>query len=170
MPPNSDAEPLALFRTLAVHPELAARMRPLGAAILAHGTVEPRLREVMIERTCALCGAEYEWGVHATAFAAAVGLSEEQLASTARGRAADDVWSAVERAVFRLADELHETSDVSGELFAELGRHFTAAQILELVITSGWYHTISYVISAARVQLEPWAVRFPGARADHAVE
>jgi alkylhydroperoxidase family enzyme len=99
-----------------------------------------------------------------------VGLSEEQLASTARGRAADDVWSAVERAVFRLADELHETGDVSGELFAELERHFTAAQILELVITSGWYHTISYVISAARVQLEPWAVRFPGAGADHAVE
>jgi alkylhydroperoxidase family enzyme len=170
MPPNSNAEPLALFRTLAVHPELAARMRPLGAAILAHGTVEPRLREVMIERTCALCGAEYEWGVHATAFAAAVGLSEEQLASTVRGRAADDVWSAVERAVFQLADELHETSDVSGELFAELERHFTAAQFLELVITSGWYHTISYVISAARVQLEPWAARFPEARADHAVE
>ena len=31
MPPDSGAEPLRLFRTLAVHPELAARMRPLGA-------------------------------------------------------------------------------------------------------------------------------------------
>jgi alkylhydroperoxidase family enzyme len=170
MPPNSDADPLLLFRTLAVHPELAARMRPLGAAILAHGTVAPRLREVMIQRTCALCGAEYEWGVHAVAFGAAVGLSEEQLASTARGSAADDVWSAIERAVLRLADELHETSDVSAELFAELERHFTAAQILELAVTAGWYHTISYVISAARVQLEPWAARFPEARAGHAVE
>ena len=31
MPPGSAIEPLALFRTLAVHDELFARMRPLGA-------------------------------------------------------------------------------------------------------------------------------------------
>jgi 4-carboxymuconolactone decarboxylase len=161
MPPDSDAEPLRLFRTLAVNPQLAARMRPLGAGILGHGSIAPRLREVMIQRTCALCGAHYEWGVHATAFASAVGLSEQQLASTARGSAADGVWSAVERAVFRLADELHARSDVSDELFTELERHFTHAQILELAVTAGWYHTISYVIGAARVQAEPWAAPFP---------
>jgi 4-carboxymuconolactone decarboxylase len=161
MPPDSGAEPLRLFRTLAVHPELAARMRPLGAGILAHGTVEPHLREVMILRTCALCGAEYEWGVHAVAFGGAAGLSEQQLDSTARGDAADRVWSPLERAVFRLADELHGRSGVSEELFAELECHFGPAQIVELVVTAGWYRTIAYVINTARVQLEPWAVRFP---------
>jgi 4-carboxymuconolactone decarboxylase len=161
MPPNSDAEPLRLFRTLALHPELAARMRPLGAGILAHGTVAPRLRELMIQRTCALCGAEYEWGVHAVAFADAVGLDAAQLASTAGAGFADDVWSDAERSVLRLADELHEASTVGDELFAELQRHFSSQQILELVITAGWYHTISYVIAAARVAPEPWAVRFP---------
>jgi arginine decarboxylase len=161
MPPGAEVEPLRLFRTLAVHPELAARMRPLGAAILAHGAVPARLREVMIERTCALCGAEYEWGVHATAFAAGVGLSDEQLASTAAGGEADAVWSDDERAVLRLADELHRDGQVSDELFALLERHLSAPQILELTVTAGWYHTISYVINVARVQLEPWAARFP---------
>jgi alkylhydroperoxidase family enzyme len=63
--------------------------------------------------------------------------------------------------VLALAEELHETSTVSDELFAQLQRHFSAQQILELVVTAGWYHTISYVIAAARVQLEPWAMRFP---------
>jgi 4-carboxymuconolactone decarboxylase len=163
MPAGSDAEPLALFRTLLLHGDLAARMRPLGAGILGHGLVEPRLREVMIHRTCALCGAEYEWGVHAVAFGKPLGFSDEQLASTVRGSAADPVWSGAERAVFRLADELHATSAVSDELFADLRLHFDAAQILELVITSGWYHMVSYVIAAARVQLEPWAARFPDA-------
>lgn len=163
MPPGSDAEPLALFRTLVLHGDLAARMRPLGAGILGHGLVDPRLREVMIHRTCALCGAEYEWGVHAVAFGKPLGFSDEQLASTVLGSAADPVWSEAERAVFRLADELHGTSAVSDELFAELRRHFDAAQILELVVTSGWYHMVSYVIAAARVQLEPWAARFPDA-------
>ena len=31
MPPGAATEPLRLFRTLAVHDELASRMRPLGA-------------------------------------------------------------------------------------------------------------------------------------------
>jgi 4-carboxymuconolactone decarboxylase len=163
MPPESEAEPLELFRTLAVHDELASRMRPLGAGILGSGRVEPRLREVMIQRTCALCGAEYEWGVHAVAFARPLGFTEEQLSSTVHGSAGDPVWSTTDSAVFRLADELHATSAVSDELFAELSKHFSADHILELVITSGWYHTISFVINAAGVQHEEWAARFPAA-------
>jgi alkylhydroperoxidase family enzyme len=154
-------EPLALFRTLGVHEELATRMRPLGAGILGHGLLEPRLREVMIHRTCALCGAEYEWGVHAVAFGRPLGLTDEQLAATVHGDAEHRAWSAAERAVYRLADELHATGDVSAELFAELERHFDPPQILELVVTSGWYHTISFVIRVAGVELEPWAARFP---------
>jgi 4-carboxymuconolactone decarboxylase len=162
MPPGSDAEPLALFRTLVVHGELASRMRPLGAGILGHGLVDARLREVMIHRTCALCGAEYEWGVHAVAFGKPLGFTDEQLTSTVHGSASDEVWSNSERAVFRLADELHAASTVSDELFRVLRDHFEDAQILELVVTAGWYHTISYVIGAAGVALEPWAARFPG--------
>lgn len=161
MPPNSGLEPLRLFRTLGVHAELAARMRPLGAGILGHGLVEPRLREVMIDRTCARCGAEYEWGVHAVAFGSAVGLNDEQLAATVNGSPDDSVWFDAERAVIRLADELHDASDVSDSTFAELQRHFSPEQILELVVTSGWYHTISFVIKAARVERESWAATFP---------
>src|SRR5690242_20005187 len=44
MPPDSGLEPLKLFRTLAVHHSLFGRMRPLGAGILGHGLIEPRLR------------------------------------------------------------------------------------------------------------------------------
>lgn len=161
MPPNSGIDPLRLFRTLAHHDGLTSRMRPLGAGILGHGLVEPRLREIVIHRTCALCGAEYEWGVHAVAFGAPLGLTAEQLASTVHGTAGDAVWSDAESAVFRLADELHATSRVSDELFAILERQFSPAQILELVVTAGWYHTISFVIGAAGVEREEWAARFP---------
>jgi len=163
MPPSSGVEPLALFRTLALHPELASRARPLGAGILGKGLVEPRLREVMIHRTCALTGAEYEWGVHVVGFGKPLAFSDEQLASTVHGDADDPVWFDAERAVFRLADELHHTSTVSDELFEELERHFDPAQIIELCLTSGWYHAISYVINAARIPLEPWAARFAAA-------
>jgi alkylhydroperoxidase family enzyme len=161
MPPGAGIEPLRLFRTLGVHRELASRMRPLGAGILGRGRVQPRLREVVIHRTSALCGAEYEWGVHAVGFARPLGFTEEQLASTVHGCADDGVWSEAEAAVFRLADELHETSTVSDGLFSELAQLFEPDLILELVITAGWYHTIAFVINAARVENEDWAARFP---------
>lgn len=161
MPPGSGTEPLTLFRVLGRHAELASRARPLGAGILGKGKVEPRLREVMIHRTCALTGAEYEWGVHVVGFGRPLGLSDEQLASTVHGSAHDPVWSPAERAVFCLADELHTTSTISDDLFAALRKHFDDEQILELCVTAGWYHAISYVINAARLPLEPWAARFP---------
>lgn len=53
--------------------------------------MEPRLREVLIHRTCALRGAEYEWGVHAVGFGKPLGLTDDQLASTVDGDADDPV-------------------------------------------------------------------------------
>jgi len=141
-------------------------MRPLGAGILGHGLVEPRLREVMIHRTCARCDAEYEWGVHAVVYGKPLGFSDDQLAATVRGDSDEPVWSDAERAVLRLADELHDTADVSDATFAELQRHFPAEQIIELVVICGWYHTISFVINAARVPHESWAARYPAPAAD----
>jgi alkylhydroperoxidase family enzyme len=160
MPPNSGMEPLALFRTLGRHAELASRSRPLGSGILAKGLVEPRLREVMIHRTCALTGAEYEWGVHVMGFGRPLGLTDEQLRSTVCGSPDDALWSAAERAVFLLADALHVSSTIDNELFAELQEHFSDEQIIELCMTAGWYHTISYVINVCGIAPEPWAARF----------
>jgi alkylhydroperoxidase family enzyme len=161
MPPQSPLEPLALFRTLALHDELMARMRPLGSGILGHGRVDPRDREVMIHRTCARAGAEYEWGVHAVAFGKPLGLSDEQLAATVSGTAEDPAWSAQDALLIRLCDELHDTCGVSDSLWGELAARFRSDQLLELVITAGWYRLLSYVINAVRVGLEPWAARFP---------
>src|SRR3954469_13130874 len=120
MPPGADVDPLRLFRTFAVHPDLAARMRPLGAGILGHGLVDPREREIVIHRACARAGAEYEWGVHAVAFGAAVGLTDEQIAATANGSADDPAWSGGDALLIRMVDELHETCTVSDELWAQL--------------------------------------------------
>src|SRR5271167_1379521 len=143
MPPESPIEPLLLFRTLAVHAELAARMRPQGAAILAHGKVEPRDREIVIHRTCARTGAEYEWGVHVVAYARAVGLSDAQITATVQGTAEDPAWSEHDSLLVRLADELHDTCNVSDGLWAELAERYTEVQLLELLVIAGQYRIIS---------------------------
>jgi 4-carboxymuconolactone decarboxylase len=162
MPPGGEIEPLKLFRTLNLHPELASRMRPLGAGILgSRATVEPRLREVMIHRTCALTGAEYEWGVHAVAFGVPLGFSQEQLHSTIHGDAGEDCWKPAEALVLRLADELHQDSSISDELWSNLRARFDPIEIIELIVTAGWYHTIAYLCNGLAIEREPWAPRFP---------
>jgi alkylhydroperoxidase family enzyme len=162
MPPGAEIEPLGLFRTMMVHGELAARMRPLGAGILgARATVPLGLRELMIDRTCALAGAEYEWGVHVTAFGAVAGLSDEQVRATALEGSQAACWEHDQLMVLRLAEELHGTSTVSEDLWGELRAIFSDVQLIELVVTAGWYHVIAYLCNGLRVQLEPWAARFP---------
>jgi len=150
MPPG--IEPLKLFRTLAVHFDLASRMRPLGAGLLAHNLIEPRERELVILRTTALNGAAYEWGVHATLFNE---LTEDEIRGTVPGEVNE--WSDHDALLLRLCDELDATARVSDELWSELAAHWSDAQLIELVTLAGWYRTISYVINAAQIEPEPWA-------------
>ena len=161
MPPGNDVEPLRLFRTLAVHDELASRMRPLGAGILGHPRLEPRERELLILRTCARAGAEYEWGVHAIAFGGPLGLTEGQLAATVHGAADDAAWSAHDAQLIAAADALYDGDAIPDELWAALARRLDDDQLLELVIVAGWYRLLSCVINVAQVELEPWAPHFP---------
>src|SRR5215212_1840181 len=80
MPPG--VEPLGLFRTVAHNPAILERFRTIGAYILNFGRIDPLDREVLLHRTCARCGCEYEWGVHVVAFGRPLGMSEEQLRAT----------------------------------------------------------------------------------------
>jgi 4-carboxymuconolactone decarboxylase len=161
MPPDSPVEPLALFRTLLLHPDLAARMRPLGSALLGHGLIDPRERELVVLRTCARCAAEYEWGVHAVAFGPSVGLTEHQIAATVVGASDDSAWSNSDRLLIRLADELYDTDRITDALWKNLAAIWPPAHLLELIVTAGWYRTLSYVINATHTQQEPWAAHFP---------
>ncbi len=162
MPPDSALEPLKLFRTLYHNQEMSSRMRPLGAGILgAHSSLDPREREILIDRTCARCRCEYEWGVHAAVYGKACGLSRAQLEDTASGSVAQELWSERESLLIKLVDELHETATLSNEVWEQLVANWSIAQILEVIIIVGWYHLISFVANTAQVEQEPWATRFP---------
>ncbi|HUJ57294.1 MAG TPA: carboxymuconolactone decarboxylase family protein [Kofleriaceae bacterium] len=158
MPPGSPIPPLALFRTLARHPMLRDRMRPLGAGLLGRGVLPARTRELVILRTSARCDARYEWGVHVAAYAAAAGLDRETVRATTLARpelAGDDALA------LAVADELHDTATLSDHTFADAVERFGEAGVLELAALAGFYHVIAYVIAAARVEPEPWAAPFP---------
>ena len=99
--------------------------------------------------------------MHAVAFAPRVGLDPAQLTATVRGAADDPAWSARDRLLVRMVDELHERATVSDALWEDLRAAWSELQLLELLLVAGWYRTISYLANGARVELEDWAARFP---------
>src|SRR4029450_13594066 len=72
--------PLAVFRTLAVNERVFLRV--MAGGLLDRGSITLREREIVIDRTCARCGSEYEWGVHIAFFAERVRLTDAEIAGT----------------------------------------------------------------------------------------
>jgi alkylhydroperoxidase family enzyme len=153
------APPLLLFRTIAHNPRVLQRM--LAGGLLDRGSISLRARELMILRTCARCGAAYEWGVHVANFGAKAGLGEEQRRSTVHGGADDGCWNDEDRIAIRLADQLHDRNNVDDALWQQASAAFSAAQLVELVMLAGLYHAVSLAVNAFRVAPEAFAPGFP---------
>jgi len=161
MPPGQP--PLNIFRTYARHPLMLKRVMHLGAALLSQGSLPSREREIVLHRTCARCGSPYEWGVHVTAFARPLGFTDAQIRATVLGAGDDPCWTPREQLLVRTADELHETSTISDDLWAQLEREWSVEQRIEIICVAGLYHAISYMTNACRMQGEIFAEPFPSA-------
>ncbi len=156
MPPG--VPPLVLFTTLARSERAFSRF--MAASLLDKGPVGLRDREIMICRTCARCGSEYEWGVHIAFFAGRAGFSEAQVTATVEPGVSSS-WSQRDQLIVRLADELHDTSTISETLWADLRPEFQDEQILELILLAGFYHTVSFLTNGLKLPLERHAALFP---------
>ena len=150
--------PLTLFTTMARDRRLFFKF--FNSGLLDRGHLTIRQREIVIDRVTAKCGAEYEWGVHVATFAAKAGLTEDQLASLARGGSDDPCWSDAERVLIRLCDSLQQHCTVDDDLWKQLSAHHSDEAILELLMLAGMYRTVSYLVNSLRLPLEAGAYKF----------
>jgi alkylhydroperoxidase family enzyme len=153
------APPLMLFRVVASNARAWEKFR--AGSLLDRGPLSLREREIVIERTCALTGCEYEWGVHVAAFAAAAHLTDEQVRATVLGKADAPCWSAAERALIAAVDALHAGAMLSEAEFKALSAHYDDAKIFEIIMLCGFYRTVSYLANGLALPLEANAARFP---------
>jgi alkylhydroperoxidase family enzyme len=160
MPPG--VPPIALFRTFVRNLPMTQAMGSWGAYELGRSlSLSMRDREIVIDRTCARCGCEYEWGVHVAFFAERVRLTPAQVASLTFGSAEDRCWTEErDRLLIRAVDALHVEADLSDELWRELSTVCSEENLLDLLLLCGWYHAISFVGRGAGVELEPGAPTF----------
>ena len=161
MPPGMDSEPLLLFRVLALHPDLAGRVRPMASGLLNHGRLPARDREIVISRATARAGAEYEWGVHAVAYGPLVGLNPDELDALATQPAEATILDEPTRLLATAVDELHDGATLSAQTWNRLRATYDDAQLLELLLLAGWYRTLSTLITSVELPLETWGPRFP---------
>jgi alkylhydroperoxidase family enzyme len=153
------APPLALFRVIASNGRAWEKFR--AGSLLDPGPLSLREREIVIDRTGALTGCEYEWGVHIALFAEAADLTGEQVRATVLGKADDPCWSAAEQALIAAVDALHVRATLDDAEFKALSAHYDDAKIFEMILLCGFYRTVSYLANGLDLPLEANAARFP---------
>ena len=153
------APPLTLFRVMAGNQRAWDKFR--AGSLLDRGPLSLREREIVIDRTCARTGCEYEWGVHVTAFPAAAELTEEQIRATVLGKADAPCWSAAEQALIAAVDALHDRATLDDAEFKALSAHYDDPKVFEIILLCGFYRTVSYLANGLALPLEQKAARFP---------
>ena len=157
MPPG--VPPLVLFRTLARSPRVFGKV--FAGGLLDKGPFSLRQREIVIDRTTARLGCEYEWGVHVAFFARHAGFTDEHVAATVTGPRDAACWTADEQALIALVDDLVDRRAIAEATWTALSAHFDEKQILEAIALVGFYHTISFLCRGLELPLEDYSVRFP---------
>jgi alkylhydroperoxidase family enzyme len=157
MPPGM--EPLVLFRTMARNPRVFGRM--FAGGLLDKGAIGLRQREIVIDRTTARLGCEYEWGVHIALFAAKIGLGPVEIAATVQEPSGTSCWASDEQALISVVDDLVDRRTIAEATWMAAREHFDEAQMLEVIALVGYYHTISFLCRALDLPLESYGARFP---------
>jgi len=143
--------PVNLYRALGNHPALTAAWTEFANAIRHESTTPRTLREIMILRTAQIARSEYEWAHHLR-MARKAGVGEEKIAALAGWRAAK-AFDAKERAALALTEAVM-ACNVTDEVHAEVKRHFSDAEFVELSLTAGFYAMVSRMLDAMQVELD----------------
>jgi 4-carboxymuconolactone decarboxylase len=147
--------------TLIRHPDLAARWLPYNDVLLRTGTLDPRLRELVILRVAWSTGSEYEWVQHVR-LGRRLGITDAEIDAIAG--AAPHEWAPLEADLLAAADELLERSRVTDATWARLAGHLDQVQLIEVVFVVGTYTCLSMAFQTFGIALDPELVDYPAPR------
>lgn len=158
---DSPANAINVTATLAHNPVVSRAVRRCAGAILSEGTVAPRQRELAILRMGWNCQAVYEFGQH-TLFGRSVGLTDAEIYFVTRP-VSDGSWSAPDRVVLQLVDDLYADDCVSDATWAEANQHFSVSEVVEFVGAAGCYRMVSGLLNTCGVALDDGVPGWPSA-------
>jgi len=144
---------LNIYKLLLHAPRLAATWFEHFNAVRWQTEIAGRLRELLIIRIALLNRSEYVIRQHVPRLAQAEGLSAQECEALADWKAST-FFDERERAALAFADEM-SSGEVGDATFAELRRHFSERQVVELAVLVGTYNMHNRVFAALKIDLEP---------------
>jgi alkylhydroperoxidase family enzyme len=126
----------------------------LGGAILGRQKLKPKMRELVILTVAHLDGGTYEWVQHVP-IAEAAGVSRVQIHAIEAGRFDDAGFDGREQALLRLASEVIKKVRADEETVRTANRYFSPQEIVEIIVTCGFYMMLSRLTETTRTDLDP---------------
>lgn len=154
-----DGSVLNIFGVLGHHPKLLKRFNLLGGFILNKGLIPEREREIVILRVGWNARAQYEFGQH-TVIGRRCGLTDDEIVALTHPPD-EGQWSVDDRALIALCDDLHADDCVGDQTWASLADRWSDAEIIELLVTAGFYRLVSGFLNSTGVELDDGVPGFP---------
>lgn len=148
--------PLNIYRMVAHGGASAEGFLTLGNAILRRSKLDPVLRELVILRVGALCNASYEIFQHRRV-AARVGVPQKQIEAVLQNPKGEvlEAFSEEQLTVLRFCDAVVRQVKAPVELFNAVTKLLPHQQLVELMMTIGFYMLVCRLLENLEVDLEP---------------
>lgn len=145
--------PEMILTLLNCYPDLYERVAAVSVQLLGKSTLPRRDFELVVLRTDWLCQSPYNWGEHAKV-AKRFGITSDEIEQVTVGSSAD-CWNEHDRALLKVAEELHKDAMVSDETWEVLSRSFDQKQMFELIVLVGQFTLVTYFQNSLRLRLAP---------------
>jgi len=127
----------------------------LGNSLLTRSKLDARLRELAILRTAKVSKSVYEWTQHVP-IAKAAGVTGEQVDAIENWEEAGS-FGEVDRLVLKFTDEVARNVKGGRATIEALQKHMGTTEIVELVMSIGFWGMVARLLETTEVDLEEFA-------------
>lgn len=143
-----------IYRLMLHSPALATAWFDLNQAVRYGTEIDGQCREIAVIRVAILNDVEYVQRAHGPAYALKEGLTPEQVNAIGHWRSSN-LFSPPQRALLAYTDAMTRDINVPDEIFADLRKHFSQRQAVELSMLIGAYNMLTRFLKALQVDPEP---------------
>ena len=156
---DSPVNAVNVVATMAHNRTLSRSFSAFAQGVLFEGGLPRRIVELVVLRMGWNCQSVYEFGQH-TVIGRACGLTDDEIVGLTRP-VDRHPWTADDRALIALADDLHEDDCVTDATWVALAARWDDAQLIELLVVAGFYRLVSGFLNSTGVQLDAGIPGFP---------
>ena len=143
-----------IYRLMLHSPKLADAWFELNQAVRYGTEIDGQSRELAVIRVAILNHVDYVVRAHGPAYALKEGLTADQVDAVANWQGSN-LFSEKQRALLAYVDSMTREIDVSDDVFAEIRKHHSERQVVELTMLIGAYNMLTRFLKALRVDREP---------------